>query len=149
MKTRFEIMRQIRKKAARGFSLIEILVVITLMSLLIGMGVVYFTGQADKARIDTTRNQAREIGKALELYKLQYGSFPSTAEGLEVLADPSKASPPRVGPPIMEKIPLDSWKQEFNYVNPGVHNPRGVDVWSDGPDGANSENPIGNWSEEE
>jgi general secretion pathway protein G len=129
------------KSCVRGFSLIEIMVVVTLMAILATVGTIYFMGQADQARINTARTQSYEIAKALDLYKLQTGSYPSESEGLEVLIDPPR------GRPVMEKLPVDPWGREFNYAIPGTHNPKGFDIWSDGPDGEGGESAVGNWPE--
>lgn len=130
------------KKALRGFSLIEIMVVVTLMAILVGLGTVYFMGRLDEGKISTARTQAFEIAKALDLYKLQSGSYPTTAEGLDVLANPPR------GQPIMKEIPKDPWGREYNYAIPGTRNPKGFDVWSDGPNGTGGEEAIGNWRED-
>lgn len=126
----------------RGFSMIEMMVVVTLMAILAGVGTVLFMGRLEEGKKTTARTQALEIAKALDLYKLQTGAYPTTSEGLHVLANPTH------GQPIMEKLPLDPWKREFNYAIPGVHNPKSFDVWSDGPNGEGGETAIGNWSEE-
>ncbi|HXW60426.1 MAG TPA: type II secretion system major pseudopilin GspG, partial [Myxococcota bacterium] len=132
------------KKLMRGFSLIEIMVVVTLMAILIGIGTVYFVGQLEEGKINTARAQAYEIAKAIELYKLRMGNYPTPTEGLQVLV-----SPPR-GSSLLEKLPLDPWKREYHYAYPGTHNPKSFDVWSDGPDGTGGpENEIGNWQPEE
>lgn len=129
-------------KALRGFSLIEIMVVVTLMAILVGVGTVYFMGQLQEGRESAARAQAYEISKALDLYKLKFGTYPTTAEGLEVLTNPSR------GQPLMEKVPVDPWSRPYNYENPGTHNTKGVDVWSDGPEGEGGESAIGNWPAE-
>lgn len=129
-------------RAARGFSLIEIMVVITLMAILVSVGTVYLMGRLEEGRLTTARTQAYDLAKALDLYKLQTGNYPTQSEGLEVLVNPAR------GQPVMEKIPLDPWGREFNYAIPGTHNPRSFDVWSDGPKGEGGEESIGNWKEE-
>lgn len=129
-------------KSARGFSLIEIMVVVTLMAILVGVGTVFFMGRLEAGKISTARYQAYEIAKALDLYKLQTGSYPTASEGLEVLVTPTR------GQPIMEKIPADPWGHEYNYAIPGTHNPKGFDVWSNGSGAEGSESEIGNWREE-
>ncbi len=132
--------RKAIKKAWRGFSLIELMVVVTLMAVLVGIGTVYVMGRLAEGKISTARTQAFEIAKALDLYKLQTGAYPSTSEGLEVLVNPAR------GEPLMERLPQDPWQRPYNYANPGTHNPRSVDVWSDGPDGAEgADSAIGNW----
>jgi general secretion pathway protein G len=130
-----------RKSFLRGFSLIEIMVVVTLMALLIGIGTVYFMGRLEEGRASTARTQAYEIAKALDLYKLRAGSYPTASEGLEVLTSTAH------GAPIMEQLPMDPWGRPFNYAVPGIHNPRSFDVWSDGPDN-DAEHAIGNWRAE-
>jgi general secretion pathway protein G len=126
----------------RGFSLIEIMVVVTLMAILAGLGTVYFMGRLEQGKITTAQTQAYEIAKACDLYKLQTGSYPTQAEGLEVLVSPTH------GPAIMERLPQDPWSRPYNYAIPGVHNPKSVDVWSDGPDGEGGESAVGNWTPE-
>lgn len=133
---------QFMKRALRGFSLIEIMVVVTLMAILIALGTVYFMGQLQEGRIEAARAQAYEISKALDLYKLKMGNYPSSAEGIEVLTNPSR------GEPLMQSIPKDPWGREYNYEIPGTHNPKGFDVWSDGPNGEGGEEAIGNWRPE-
>lgn len=132
------------KASMRGFSLIEIMVVVTLMAILIGIGTVYFVGQLEEGKINTARAQAYEIAKALELYKLRMGAYPSPSEGLQVLVTPTR------GAGLLDKLPLDPWSREYNYAYPGTHNPRSFDVWSNGPDGTGGpENEIGNWQPNE
>lgn len=129
------------KKLMRGFSLIEIMVVVTLMAILIGVGTVYFMGQLEEGKIKTAQALSYEIAKAVELYKLRMGSYPTQSEGLEVLVNPPR------GKSFYDKLPLDPWNREFNYAIPGTHNPKSFDVWSNGPDGTGGpENEIGNWS---
>lgn len=129
-----------RSMAARGMSLLEIMVVITLIGLVAAAVSVAVMNQLEKGEMDTARNQAYEIGKSVELYKLQQGSYPSTAQGVQVLA-----SPPR-GKPIMERVPKDPWGEEYIYVIPGQKNPSKFDVRSKGPDKQEgTEDDVGNW----
>ena len=90
------------------------------------------------------RNRAFEIGKSLELYKLQHGAYPTSEQGLEVLVSPPK------GKPLMERVPKDAWGEEFIYVIPGQKNPSKLYVRSKGPDReAYTDDDVGNWPEEE
>jgi general secretion pathway protein G len=130
-------------KALRGFSLIEIMVVVTLMGILMTIATVYFMGRLEEGRIQTARTQVHEISNALDLYKLSHGSYPTSAEGLDILIHPTR------GQPMMQKLPLDPWNRSYNYEIPGSHNPKGFDVWSEGPNGEGGEEAIGNWSVEE
>jgi general secretion pathway protein G len=91
--------------------------------------------------IDTARNQAFEIGKSVELYKLQQGRFPAQLVEL--------TSPPK-GKPIMERLPTDPWGEPFLYVIPGRKNPAKFDVRSKGEDGvAYTDDDKGNWPDGE
>jgi len=131
------------RHAARGFSLIEIMVVVVLMAVLIGIGTVVVMDRLEEGKISTARTQAYEIAKAIDLYKLQTGHYPTMSEGLQVLA-----SPPR-GKPLMTEVPKDPWGGEYNYAIPGTHNPKTFDVWSVKPGGEEDPNAeIGNWREE-
>lgn len=131
------------KYAARGFSLIEIMVVVVLMAVLIGIGTVVVMDRLEEGKISTARTQAYEIAKAIDLYKLQTGNYPSMSEGLQVLS-----SPPR-GKPLMLEVPKDPWGGEYNYAIPGTHNPKTFDVWAIKPGGEDDPNAeIGNWRAE-
>lgn len=131
------------KGLSRGFNLIEIMVVVTLIGLLVAFSTVYLMGRLEEGKINTARAQAYEIAKSLELYRLQIGNYPTTSEGLETLANPPH------GQPIMQKVPNDPWGREYHYANPGIKNPNGVDVWSNGKSGEeDSETDIGNWQPE-
>ena len=134
---------QFVKGAARGMSLLEIMVVITLIGLVTAAVGVAVMNQLEKGQMDTARNQAYEVGKSIELYKLQNASYPSTAQGLDALVNPPK------GKPIMERVPQDPWGNDYIYVVPGAKNTIKFDVRSKGPDGVEgSEDDVGNWQEE-
>lgn len=131
------------KTAVRGMSLLEIMVVITLIGLVTAAVGVAVMGQLEKGQMDTARNQAYEIGKSIELYKLQVGRYPSTAEGLESLTNPAK------GKAIMDRVPKDPWGNEYVFTVPGQKNPSKFDIRSRGPDGQeDTEDDVGNWPED-
>lgn len=129
----------------RGFSLIEILIAILLVGLVAGAVAVAMFGQLDSGRKGAARSQAYEIAKALDVYRLQVGHFPTEAEGgLDALTHPPK------GEPVMERLPEDPWGNAYVYVYPGTHNKNKPDVISKGPDGLlDTEDDIGNWPEGE
>ena len=129
-----------RALAPRGMSLLEIMVVITLIGLVAAAVSVAVMNQLEKGEMDTARNQAFEIGKSIELYKLQNGSYPSTAQGLQALASPPK------GRPLMERVPKDPWGEDYIFTIPGQKNPSKFDVRSKGPDRQEgTEDDAGNW----
>ena len=124
----------------RAMSLIEIMVVITLIGLVtavVGVGVFGVLGDGQDR---VARSQAYEIDKSLDVYRLQHGSYPSMSEGIDVLT-----TPPR-GRPILAAVPRDPWGGAFGYAIPGVENPGRLDVRSSGVDRtAMSADDVGNW----
>ena len=130
------------RRRRRGMSLLEIMVVITLIGLVTATIGVAVINQLGKGQADAARNQAYEIAKSLDIYKLQNGSYPSTAQGLNVLKSPPK------GKPIMEDVPKDPWGNEYIYVMPGQKNTTKFDIRSKGNDGVEgNEDDVGNWPE--
>lgn len=127
----------------RGMTLIEIMVVVAILGLLataITMGVM---GQLDDAKVQTAQLKANEIAKAMDLYKIRNGNYPSNGEGVNALVNPPK------GQPLFDELPTDPWDNPFNYSNPGTHNTRRIDVWSNGPDGeTGTADDVGNWKEQ-
>lgn len=132
-----------RATAPRGMSLLEIMVVITLIGLVTAAIGVAVMGQLGEGQKKTATNQAYEIGKSLELYKLNNGRYPTTAEGLQVLTAPPK------GKPIMDALPKDPWGADYIYTIPGQKNPSKYDIRSKGSDGQEgTEDDAGNWAAE-
>jgi general secretion pathway protein G len=140
-----------RPAATRAFTLLEILIALAILGLLVGLAVNQLGGTFDKARIDTARLFVNDSMKApLFTYKMQMGDYPSSDEGLQALltAPPSKAD--KWQGPYLEvqggKLPLDPWKNPYQYRYPGTHNKGSYDLWSMGPDGKDgTEDDIGNW----
>ena len=127
-----------RAKALRGFSLIEILIALTLVALVataIGVGV---NTMLASGKNKLAQSQAYDIGKSFDLYNLDFGRYPSQSEGFEALVSKN----------ILEKVPVDPWKNEFIYRYPGVKNRGRPDIISKGPDGIEgTPDDIGNWDE--
>jgi general secretion pathway protein G len=121
-------------------TLIEIMVVITLLGLIAAAVGVAAMNMLEKGQMDTARTQAMEIAKALDTYKVMYGRYPSNSEGLNALV-----SPPG-GKSIMERIPKDPWGGEYIFTIPGVKNPGKFDIRSNGPDRSEGGgDDVGNW----
>ena len=124
-----------------GMTLIEILVVVTILGIIASIVGIQVAGQLEEAKVDTARIQISNIGDALELYRVKLHHYPSSAEGLNGLA-----SPPKGKAPIMEKIPNDPWDNEYIYLSPGQHNTAKFDLQSKGPDAvADTADDITNW----
>lgn len=129
------------RKGRRGLTLIEILVVVTILGLIAGIAGVAVFNALEGAQIDSTKVQIKNFGDALELYKIKFNKYPTSAEGLTALE-----KPPGGKKPLVEHIPKDPWDNEYIYVCPGTHNPAKFDIKSKGPDGnEDSEDDITNW----
>ena len=142
------------RRRRAGFSLIEIMAVVVIMALLMGLVGTAVFSNIDKARVETTRAQIKQLESALAFYQMDNGRFPTTDQGLEALVSrPSSGPEPRnyrAGGYLAGKtLPRDAWGAPFGYQSPGTHNPESFDIWSYGADGqaggAGTDADIGNW----
>lgn len=121
-----------------GFTLIEIMVVITVIAILatlVAPNVFQHVGTAMDA---TARSQIEMLGAALDAYRLDNGRYPTTQQGLEALVSAPTSEPrPRNwrGPYLRRDLPLDPWDNAYVYRSPGEANPNGFDIVSYGADG--------------
>ncbi len=120
----------------KGFTLIEIMVVITILSLLAVLVAPRLVGRTDDARIVAAQVQIKNIEEGLHLYKLDNGVYPSTEQGLEALVrQPTVGELPkrwREGG-YLPKVPQDPWSRDYVYLSPGTHGD--YDLISYGADG--------------
>jgi len=121
----------------RGFTLIEILVVVVILGILAGIVVPRLLGEPEKARRTKAEVQIRGFEQALASFKLDNGFFPTTDQELKALVEkPQTGKVPahyRTNG-YMKKIPMDPWGNPYVYLSPGIHDD--VDIISYGPDGA-------------
>jgi general secretion pathway protein G len=118
----------------RGFTLLELLVVMVIIGLLAGLvGPRYFT-QVGKSQVKVARSQIEELEKALDQYRIDMGRFPGTEEGLDALLNSPINEPDWGGPYLKKAVPLDPWGHPYVYANPGTHN-NDIDLFSYGKDG--------------
>ena len=137
----------------RGFTLIEVMVVLVILGILATLIVPRIMGRPDEARIIAAKQDINSIGQALKLYRLDNQAYPSTDQGLQALITKPTAPP---APPnwktggYLDRLPKDPWGNEFKYLNPGVNNPNDVDVFSLGADGApggeGNDADVGSWT---
>jgi len=140
--------------AQRGFSLVEILVVLVIMGLLISVVAPTVLNRADEARVQKVYADFKAIETALKIYRLDNYVYPTTEQGLEALVERSSLDPePRnfkTGG-YLEELPLDPWGRPYLYLSPGEHGE--IDLYSlgaDGLSGGEEQNAdIGNWRKEE
>ncbi|MCF6266580.1 MAG: type II secretion system major pseudopilin GspG [Desulfuromusa sp.] len=139
------------KQNQRGFTLIEIMVVVVILGILAAIVVPRLLDEPEKARRTSAATQIRSFEEALGIFKLENGFYPSTEQGLQALVTkPTVGRIPsryKVGGYI-RKIPLDPWGQPYLYLSPGVHGD--FDLFSYGPDGetgGEGENAdVANWN---
>ena len=142
------------KNNNRGFTLIEIMVVVVILSILAAFIVPKIMDRPDEARLVKAKQDIRVIESSLKLYRLDNHSYPSTEQGLEALiAMPDGEPEPRNWKEggYLDRLPKDPWGGEYLYLNPGIHGT--IDVFSLGADnkagGEKNNADIGNWDEGE
>lgn len=116
-----------------GFTLLELLVVLGIISMLAGLVGPRVMKHMGEAKTKTAKVQISELSQALEMYKLELDRYPTTEQGLEALVT-APANAKRWNGPYLSKskVPLDPWQQEFHYVSPGEHGK--FDLYSWGAD---------------
>jgi len=121
--------------ATRGFSLIELLVVLVILGLLAGLVGPKVMKHLGGAKSDTAKLQIADLGAGLDVYRLETGDYPSNDEGLKALVENPGDKPGWNGPYLKKKIvPQDPWGHEYHYQMPGEHGD--FDLYSLGKDNA-------------
>jgi general secretion pathway protein G len=121
------------KHRVRGFTLVELLVVVLIVGLLVGIVGPRFFGQVSKSEITTARAQLDAFDKSLQAYRMDVGHFPSAAQGLKVLTTKPLDEPRWRGPYLQGDVPLDPWGSAYQYRTPGPQG-RDYELMSWGPD---------------
>lgn len=137
-------------KPARGFTLIEIMVVVAILGILAALVVPKIMGRPDEARIVAAKQDIATIKQALNLYRLDNLRYPTTEQSLQALVEKPTSGPIpanwKAGG-YLERLPKDPWGAPYQYLSPGVHGE--VDIFSLGADseagGEGSNADIGSW----
>jgi general secretion pathway protein G len=144
-----------KKRGQRGFTLIELMVVIVILGILAGLIIPRIMGRPDEARRAKARIQIESLETALKLYKLDNGQYPSTEQGLQALVQqPSvgvDAKNWRQGGYLEKaKVPKDPWGRDFVYISPGANGDYGLtSLGADGePGGEGKDKDINSWDAE-
>jgi general secretion pathway protein G len=138
----------LRHRLQRGFTLIELMVVLVIIGVLAALIVPNVLDRADDARATAAKTDVHNLVQALKLYKLDNQRYPTAEQGLQALvAKPSTNPVPPNWKPYLDKLPSDPWSRPYQYLNPGVQGE--IDVMSFGADGqAGGEGKnadIGSW----
>ncbi len=140
--------RRAQASVQRGFTLIELMVVLVIIGVLAALIVPNVIGAADEARVTAARTDVTNIMGALKRYRLDNQRYPTAEQGLAALINrPSSGPQPMNWKPYLEKLPNDPWGNSYQYLNPGVRGE--VDVMSFGADGQSggegNNADIGSW----
>jgi general secretion pathway protein G len=137
-------------RIARGFTLIEILVVVVILGILAAIVVPKVMERPGEARVVRAQQDIRGIASALGLYKLDNFVYPTTAQGLDALVNKPSGQPDAPNwKGYLDNLPKDPWGRPYQYQSPGQHGAFDVFSWgADGKPGGEGENAdVGNWTE--
>ena len=128
------------KNFSKGFTLIEIMVVLIIIAIMASFIVPSVINRPDEARITKVKNDIMVLEGALDLFRIDNGRYPSNTEGLSVLISNEKS--------YLKRLPLDPWGSSYQYSNPGIYSL--IDIYSFGadqkPGGEKLNEDIGNWN---
>ncbi len=131
----------------KGFSLIELLIVMIIMGLLASLVGPKMFGKLGMAKEKTAASQIAMLMTALDSYRLDFGTYPTEEQGLAVLTENENNDERWTGPYLSKALPVDPWGKPYIYNNPGEHGE--IDLYSlgaDGREGGEGENrDIGSW----
>ncbi len=140
----------LKRYKQRGFTLIEIMVVVVILGILAALVVPQVMNRPDQAKVTVAKGDIKAIGAALDMYKLDNYSYPSTQQGLDALVEKPGGNPQpknwnRDG--YLKRVPKDPWGNEYQYLSPGTEGQ--YDLYSYGADGKQGGSDlnadIGNW----
>ena len=144
-------MQKIQKKYQRGFTLIEVMVVVVILAILAAIVVPRIMRRPDEAKIVKEKQDVMVIENAMDLYKLDNGFYPSTEQGIQALvtkpsSDPAPQNWESGG--YVKHLPRDPWGQTYRYLKPGKHGDIDISTYgaNNKPGGTGINATIGNWN---
>ncbi|MBN2327091.1 MAG: type II secretion system major pseudopilin GspG [Candidatus Omnitrophica bacterium] len=137
--------RRDSRNRQKGFTLVEMLLVLVILATLAAIVVPKFAGRSEQAKVTAAQTQIANFEIVLDAFEVDNGFYPKGGDGLNDLVEqPNNAKNWRG--PYMKEIPNDPWENEYVYENPGKHNSNGYDLYSMGPDGrSGTDDDITNW----
>jgi general secretion pathway protein G len=136
-----------RRSNRSGYTLLEMILVLTIMGLLAGLVIYNLVGVGDTAKVQKAETDVLGFKEMLAAYQLESGTLPTTEQGLSALWVKPTAEPiPQRWRAMLDHEIDDPWGHPYQYRNPGKRNPDKYDVFSMGPDGLpDTDDDIGNW----
>lgn len=137
--------QSINYRRTSGFTLIEVMVVVVILGILAAIIVPKIMSRPEQARIVKVKQDILAIQSALDLYKLDNGSYPTTDQGLQSLVTKPTVPPvPRnwKSDGYLQEVPMDPWGESYQYINDGDK----LKIFSFGPKGKDGNSEIGNWN---
>lgn len=142
--------QRILARKQQGFTLLEIMVVVVIIGILLAVVAPNIMDKPEQAKITKAQFDIRALESALDSYRLDMGSYPSTDGGLEALTTAPADAPRWKEGGYIKSLPKDPWGNDYQYLNPGVQGK--IDIFSLGADGQQggegSNADIGNWNTE-
>jgi len=146
---RYQLVLSNRAGLASGFTLLELLVVMTVIGLMASLVAPRYFAHVGRSQVKLARAQIEELDKALDTFRIDVGHHPTTEEGLQGLVEQPNAEPNWAGPYLKKKdVPKDPWGRPYVYQQPGTHG-SDFDLFSYGkdgrPGGTGEDADITNW----
>ena len=140
-------MKRTNHSTRQAFTLLEIMLVVAIIALLLATGFAFLGPQIEVGRATKVTADFRAFDQALATYENFNGFLPTTEQGLQALVTMPDSEPkPQRWYQLMSQLPKDPYQSDYVYVQPGVHNPQGYDIYSKGKDRtANTADDMGNW----
>jgi general secretion pathway protein G len=142
--------RAVGRRLARGFTLVEIMVVVVIIGILGALVVPKLLGRTGESRVVAAKTDIATLMQALKLYKLDNQRYPTTEQGLQALTTKPTSGPSANGwkeGGYVEKLPKDPWGNSYQYLSPGLHGE--IDIFSFGADGQaggeGEDADVGSW----